>query len=55
MPDWNIYYSLPLNALCAVPEEQLKNAPVNTSVNRIDEIGAARNLILKWPDTMEND
>ncbi|EQB73389.1 MAG: hypothetical protein AMDU4_FER2C00073G0035 [Ferroplasma sp. Type II] len=49
------YYIDVMEKALSVPEDQLKNAPVNTSVNRIDEIGAARNLILKWPDTMEND
>jgi Glycine cleavage system protein P (pyridoxal-binding), C-terminal domain len=49
------YYIDVMEKALSVPEETLKASPVNTSVNRIDEIGAARNLILKWPDAMENN
>ncbi len=32
----------------SMDDETLKNSPVNTSVGRIDEVKAARNLILHW-------
>ncbi len=48
------YYIDVMEKALSVPEEELKQSPVNTSVHRIDEIGAARNLILKWPAPTEN-
>ena len=48
------YYIDVMEKALEVPEDTLKLSPVNTSVGRIDEIAAARNLILKWPDPFEN-
>ncbi len=42
------YYIDVMKKALEVPLEELKAAPVNTSVKRIDEIKAARELILKW-------
>ncbi len=45
--DLDYYINAMVNALSA-DEESLKNAPRNTSVSRIDEIKAARQLKLHW-------
>lgn len=44
------YYIDVMEKAISVPEDDLKKAPENTAVGRIDEISAARNPVLKWPD-----
>ena len=53
MKDMDYYIDVMEKSL-EVPEDTIKSSPVNTSVGRIDEIAAARNLILRWPDSREN-
>ncbi|MEM0139517.1 MAG: aminomethyl-transferring glycine dehydrogenase subunit GcvPB [Ferroplasma sp.] len=45
--DMDFYVDVMKKAL-EVPEDDLKSAPKNTSVRRIDEVKAARELILTW-------